>query len=445
MEKIFLWFLFFSSVNFPQTILSNQWILFNHNNSLLSSNNILSIISPKEFDYWIVTGIEYYNGIIVAEGYLHHFENGYVEIFDETNSPLKKNIAIDLAMTFDSKLLVATGKGLYIKGNNGWDSLNTNNSPLPDNLIYRITVDKLNRYWLGLPNYGIVVYDSGSWTFYHDQNSFQGIADFNFIEIDTLNNIWVGTDYHGLYSFNGSNWIRKIYQDSFDTVRAIVGFAVDNQNNKWVGIYDPIRGSKIALIGNDSPFVYYNLNDLGYSSSQMSYDGVVVDKYNIKFFATTDGLIRYDDTNWTKLDTTNSPTPSNYFKVGYVDSRNNKIFGLANFSPRKENGLIFYNEDSVVVTSLKDNAIIYSYQLFQNYPNPFNPKTKIKYSLPQPGIVQIKVYNILGSEIMVLENEYKQAGIYETDFDASGLSSGIYFYRIISGSYLATRKMVFLR
>jgi len=76
------------------------------------------------------------------------------------------------------------------------------------------------------------------------------------------------------------------------------------------------------------------------------------------------------------------------------------------------------------------NYIIYGYELNQNYPNPFNPNTKIRYALQEDAKVQIKVYDILGTEVTELVNESKPAGYYETNFDASKLSSGIYIYRI---------------
>jgi pimeloyl-ACP methyl ester carboxylesterase len=85
------------------------------------------------------------------------------------------------------------------------------------------------------------------------------------------------------------------------------------------------------------------------------------------------------------------------------------------------------------------------FALIQNYPNPFNPSTKIKYSIPKSDIVHIKVYDILGKEIQTLLNEYKQAGTYEVKFDASDLTSGVYFYKIICGSYIETKKMIVLR
>ncbi len=85
------------------------------------------------------------------------------------------------------------------------------------------------------------------------------------------------------------------------------------------------------------------------------------------------------------------------------------------------------------------------YNLYQNYPNPFNPSTTIRYSVIQPDLVRIKVYDILGREVKTLVNELKQAGTYEVQFDASGLASGIYLYKIESGKFIQTKKMILLK
>ncbi|MDP1995145.1 MAG: T9SS type A sorting domain-containing protein, partial [Ignavibacteria bacterium] len=86
-----------------------------------------------------------------------------------------------------------------------------------------------------------------------------------------------------------------------------------------------------------------------------------------------------------------------------------------------------------------------SYSLKQNYPNPFNPNTTISYSIANPGLVTVKIFNILGEEILQLVNEYKNSGSYSVNFDASRLSSGIYFYTMNSGSFVSTKKMVVLK
>lgn len=91
------------------------------------------------------------------------------------------------------------------------------------------------------------------------------------------------------------------------------------------------------------------------------------------------------------------------------------------------------------------NGIPDEYYLSQNYPNPFNPSTSINYSIPKDGFVSLKVYNVLGSEVATLVNNYKAAGNYEVSLNADNLTSGIYYYRIESGSFVQTRKMIVLK
>ncbi len=85
------------------------------------------------------------------------------------------------------------------------------------------------------------------------------------------------------------------------------------------------------------------------------------------------------------------------------------------------------------------------FSLDQNFPNPFNPSTTIKYSIPVSNIVSLKVYNILGKEVADLVNEYKNSGTYEVEFNAANLSSGTYFYKIKSGNYMETKKLLLLK
>ena len=85
------------------------------------------------------------------------------------------------------------------------------------------------------------------------------------------------------------------------------------------------------------------------------------------------------------------------------------------------------------------------YSLSQNYPNPFNPSTKIKYSIPQASHVIMKVFDVLGNEILILVNEEKNTGIYELTWNAEKLPSGIYFYQLKSGSFVETKKMILIK
>ena len=83
-----------------------------------------------------------------------------------------------------------------------------------------------------------------------------------------------------------------------------------------------------------------------------------------------------------------------------------------------------------------------NYSLMQNYPNPFNPSTKINFAIPKAGLITVKVYNILGKEITTLVNENLPAGNYSVNFSGSNLTSGVYFYRLESNGYTATKKML---
>lgn len=86
-----------------------------------------------------------------------------------------------------------------------------------------------------------------------------------------------------------------------------------------------------------------------------------------------------------------------------------------------------------------------TFVLSQNYPNPFNPTTTIKYSVPVASKIDVKVYNILGQEIAVLVNEWKPAGIYAVDFNAKRFATGVYFYRLHSGNFFQTKKLLLLK
>ncbi len=91
------------------------------------------------------------------------------------------------------------------------------------------------------------------------------------------------------------------------------------------------------------------------------------------------------------------------------------------------------------------NAVPSEYALMQNYPNPFNPSTVIEYSIPESGNVKLKVFNSLGQEVAVLKNEFEAAGMHKINFNASGLNSGIYYYRIELNSFSSVKKMILLR
>jgi gluconolactonase len=110
-------------------------------------------------------------------------------------------------------------------------------------------------------------------------------------------------------------------------------------------------------------------------------------------------------------------------------------------------GNSLYRIRLAATTGIRDHGSVLprSSELYANYPNPFNPETRISYQLAVNSMVTLNVYDPLGREVAMLVNEERPAGTYSVQWNASGFSSGTYFYRMISGNFVETRKMILLR
>ncbi len=147
----------------------------------------------------------------------------------------------------------------------------------------------------------------------------------------------------------------------------------------------------------------------------------------------------------------NSIVKINYISWFYEPSLNKNVanqraiitFNIVNGQPSLtsyDTTRLVLDRTTDVVERLEDVASEFS--LSQNYPNPFNPETKIKYNLQKESQVSLKVYDVLGREVQTLVDGTSPAGEYVVDFNASKLSSGVYFYRLKSGDFTETKKMV---
>jgi plastocyanin len=92
-----------------------------------------------------------------------------------------------------------------------------------------------------------------------------------------------------------------------------------------------------------------------------------------------------------------------------------------------------------------EQIIADKFELMQNYPNPFNPSTSIQFVISNREFVTLKIYNILGDEVATLVNEDKEQGVYDITFNATGLSSGMYLYKLQAGSFVETKKMILIK
>lgn len=119
-----------------------------------------------------------------------------------------------------------------------------------------------------------------------------------------------------------------------------------------------------------------------------------------------------------------------------------------NAASAKDYGYIIDNwlgSNSTNAVSTKENGLPKSFELSQNYPNPFNPSSTIRYAIPNSGFVKLNVYNALGEKVASLVNSQMEAGVYNVNFNASKLASGIYFYRIEAGNFVSVKKMILMK
>ncbi len=302
-----------------------------------------------------------------------------------------------------------------------------------------VQVDNENNVWVGAIG-GLAKYDGNDWTVYDDLNSpLQFLPDIYSIKFDDQNNLWFG-GYYGAGRFDGTNWT-SWSAPNFEYTNTV---AIAKNGSVWFG---PYWGSYTELVNDTSWNEFDSILALPGSNYQ-----IAVDTNNIKWlgqYGGEDPILAYNDLYFRSLDIPFQELAMSSLKSIYADKKNNKWFGF-------DGGYVVkYSGD--FPTSVGD-AIVnlpLQFSLSQNYPNPFNPVTTIKYSIPSVISnggrnlnVTLKVYDVLGKEIATLVNEESAsggAGNYEVNFNASSLSSGIYFYKLQAGSFVQTKKMILLK
>lgn len=131
----------------------------------------------------------------------------------------------------------------------------------------------------------------------------------------------------------------------------------------------------------------------------------------------------------------NAPQGNPFTKIfSYINGLNTEVTTAATH----------FIDDQVSVNQIS-SIVPNEFKLSQNYPNPFNPTTKINFSLPKPGNVSLKVYDVSGKTVATLVNEKLKAGVFEYEFSGAGLSSGIYFYRITANEFVETKRMILVK
>ena len=185
------------------------------------------------------------------------------------------------------------------------------------------------------------------------------------------------------------------------------------------------QGTSVAFDVNDNREVVGTATDTLYEDNAFYWYEGVIQNLNLTY----PGIIPFGS----KLITANAISNNGRYIVGQ---------GFNGTTFRREAFLL----DRGGPTSVENTgSLLKNYSLEQNYPNPFNPSTMISWQSPVGSHQTLKIYDVLGNEVATLVDEYKEAGKYEVSFDASRLSSGIYFYKLQAGLYTQIKKMILMR
>ncbi len=401
------------------------------------------------------------------------------EYFD-SDSTVNEWINGILVEANNTKWVATYGNGISKYENNTWTRYDESNSELPSSLVWNITSDKQNIKWISCGNNSgaLVKYDGQNFTIFNTSNSGLPNSHVFTVEFDKNGLKWIATLFGGIASFDDSTWQTYNTSNSQIPSNEIISLAIDSLNNKWIGTWF----SGLAKFDGIS-WKTYNTTNSPLLSNKIN--DIEVDSENNIWFATRKGLYKLaNDSIWTVYDSNNSPLNDYEFNTVRFDKNGTLWVGsirknlFVNFGNTwKEIGveqgmqdssalcLAFDNNDvwvgtwnsgiSVMLDGINvvdienrsGNEIVGNFNLFQNYPNPFNPSTEIKFSIPQNSHVKLELFNALGEKVATLINEEMSAGLHNYQLSISNyqLSSGVYFYKLQSGNFTETKKMLLLK
>jgi hypothetical protein len=221
--------------------------------------------------------------------------------------------------------------------------------------------------------------------------------------------------------------------DELNTAARTESFVLNTQSELIFSNYYYVVNKNLASsLLVDEFSVTFKCELVNASTNQVvgTFDNITYNKFNIQKYANPSYLI----------DCSGIESGNYYLKLTTVVNDSVNLF----ISDIQRNDIVL-EKSNLLVRNFKGEGIPIVYDLAQNYPNPFNPSTTIRYQIPQDGIVTLKIYDILGSEVATLVNDEKVAGKYEVNFNASSLASGVYIYKIQSGDFLSSKKMLLLK
>jgi hypothetical protein len=335
-----------------------------------------------------------------------------------TSTSLPGYTVLSLAASGNNILTGTEGNGVFLSTNNGtiWTQTSLNNRT-----VNSLAINGSNIFAGTNNNFG--VYRSTN----NGLNWTQTIL--NNLNIPSLgisgNNIFAGSAGTGVYlsTNNGLNWTQTPFND-----RVVLSLAV-NGNNIFAGT----AGQGVYLsTDNGATWTQTSLNDRNISSLAVNGNNIFAGDMN------GNGVYVSNDngTNWT-MRFEGFPGPIDILTLCIF---NNYIFAGSDFW-----GIYRRPLSELIGIKPISNEVPNQFSLSQNYPNPFNPKTVISFQIAASSFASLKIYDILGREAAILVNEFLKPGTYEADWSADNFASGIYYYKLMAGDYIGTRKMVLVK
>ncbi|MFN0157536.1 MAG: VPS10 domain-containing protein [Bacteroidota bacterium] len=244
----------------------------------------------------------------------------------------------------------------------------------------------------------------------------------------------------------GATWATLSTSFSFDILVRIVVHP-DNADIVYAGVLSGPSGSKGIYKSTDGG-TSWNEKNIGLGALDRDvytflineerpdelYLGITWDGGESPLFRTVDGAESWHPYN------TGLPIKSRIHSLT-IDTLHERIY--AGVSSADDPGIYFF--DIVTSVDIEPDAAPERFALYQNYPNPFNPTSQIRFDLPEAANLSLVVYDILGREVAIIAGGYYDAGYHSADFDATALASGVYFYRLEAGTFVAQKKMILMK
>lgn len=272
------------------------------------------------------------------------------------------------------------------------------------------------------------------------QNSFTaGGFDIGFIKVDQNGNLVWLKNFGGAYNDMGYS-VKKTTDGGY----AITGFTESfgaggsdvwliktdsDGNEQWSRTYGGIEndiGRSVEETSDGNIIITGSTKSFGFGKQDVGFSKT--DPAGNLIWITTYGGVE-DDFGYSVKQTADG---------GYIITGGTLSFGTGN-------GDVWLLKTEPDASPVEEETVVKDYVLYQNYPNPFNPSTTIEYQIPELSFVTIKIYDLLGNEISTFINEEKLAGKYEVEFNASGLTSGVYFYQLRADSFVETKQMILMK